>query len=51
MQAKVIANFPRVVSLHMIYAYMSYHIDIMLNYVVLIQCNEYYCNYNDNLMI
>ena len=30
---------------------MSYYIDIMLNYVVLIQYIEYYCNYNYNLMI
>ena len=37
--------------LHMMHASMSYYIDIMLNYVILIQYIEYYCNYNDYLMI
>ena len=37
--------------LHLIHAPMSYYIDIMLQYVVLIQYIEYYCNYNDYLMI
>ena len=37
--------------MHLSYAYMSLHIHIMFNYVVIVSHNELKCNYYDILMI